>query len=172
MSPRLDFIPSTAQAMLVKGTSIWARAIQRATGSPYSHVAFAFEGRTYEWDFGGFCSRPIAQYAWAYDLFDIGGMTPERSQLLRRWCLANRGAPYDYGKVLGQGFELIFHWAGLRRLVDSKRAMSCAECFSAALAIPGIDICVGCDETVITPALISRDPLLTFAYSVPAYQGI
>lgn len=165
----MKYIPSVAQAMLVKGTSLWARAIQRATNSPYSHVGFAFEGRTYEMDFGGFYSRDLETYAWDYDLFDIQGMDEGRSFQLRKDCLLNRGTRYDYGKVLGQGIELFFHYAGVRRLIDSKSAMSCAEWFQARL-LP-FEICLACDQTVVSPALIAKDPVLSYAASVPAYKG-
>lgn len=167
MSPGF-YIPSVTQLMLVNGTSPWGRLIQRLTQSPYSHVCFAYEGRTYEMDFGGFYSREIEKYAWAYDLYDIEGMDEQKSRLLKRWCLLHRKSPYDYGKVIGMGLELMSHATGWRSILDSKRAMSCAEYVCNGLTVVSNPL-VGCGQETATPALIGRDPLLRFVQSVPAY---
>lgn len=159
-----------AQLILVKGTSPIAWLIQRATGSPYSHVGFLIDGMTYEQDLG-FVSRPIDEYGWPYDLFSIEGMTPEKSEALRVWCLANRHTPYDYGKVLGMGLDTLLvlkHLVGWRSLLDSKAAMNCAEWCWQGMCSQGIS-CARPLAT-ITPLEISQDPAVKFVRSYAARE--
>lgn len=148
--------PTLAQVILVKGTSLWARAIQHATSSPYSHVGFLIRGRTYEMDFGGYYSRPIGTYAWGYDLYGIYGMTEEKTRTLEQWCLSCRDVPYDVGKIIGQGLELLLHWAGIRSLLDSKRALTCAEFVCEGMRIVGLETQVPQDQA--TPSSVALDP--------------
>jgi hypothetical protein len=165
----MRLFPPVAMLMLVKGTSPWSYLIKRATQSPYSHVCFAIAGLTYEMDFGGYYSRPVEKYAWAYDLYEIEGMTAAKSMVLRDWCTTHKGAPYDYGKVFGQGLDILFHVTGFRSLLDSKRAMSCVEwCCDGLEAVQNPLVC---SQAVAYPSTIGADPRVKFSMSVEAYAS-
>ena len=116
-----------ARLMLVKGTGLISWLIKRETGSIYSHCCWLIGDRTFEIDRGGFSSSPLVGYPLPYDLFTVDGLDENNAVLLQRWCLAHKDAHYDYGKVLGQGLDLILHVSGFRSILNSKRAMSCAE---------------------------------------------
>lgn len=148
-----------AQLILVEGTSIVSWLIKRATQSPYSHSAFVIDGLTYEIDLGGFYRRDIRRYPWKYDLYNVQGMTPDRSTALRDWCWANRKRPYDMGKVLGQGIEIFWHITGIRSVLDSERALSCTEWIYEGLKHVGI--LLSKPQAYLTPVDISRDPLVS-----------
>jgi hypothetical protein len=145
-----------ALLILVRGTSLWARAIQKATASPYSHVGMVIAGMTYEFDYGGFYSRPLATYAWSYDLYAIRGMDPERTEACQKWWNDHRKAPYDYGKVLSQGLELVFHWTGFRPIIDSDKAFSCSEAVGECLQ--AVELPLEVSPKSLVPGDIPWDP--------------
>jgi hypothetical protein len=153
--------PSTqlAYLMLVKGTSPWAHVIQKVTQSPYSHVCFAIGGMTFEMDFGGWYSRPVANYAWAYDAYGMKGMTQERTETIRRWWKARRWARYNYGHVLAQGATIIYHHLTQSKdLLHPEASYSCAQAVCDSAEEAGLIFQKG--EGAITPADISKDPLV------------
>lgn len=150
--------PLHAKLILVQGTSIASWFIKRATQSPHSHVGLVIGGLTYEMDFGGFFSRPIESYPWPHSLHEIDGMTAERTQIILRRCLLFKGARYDYGKVLGQGFEIFLAALRVRPVLDCQASLSCAEGTIAALEAAGYEFTVG--QACATPASISKEKFI------------
>lgn len=147
-----------AKIFLVRGNSVISWFIKKATGSPYSHIGFIIDGRTYEMDFGGFISRELDTYAWPIDIYDINGVTEEETSLLKSWCLMHKYTPYDYGKVIGQGIDILLHVSGFRSILDSKKAMSCAEFVDRGLFFIEKKLEADCDKA--TPASIYSDKLI------------
>lgn len=84
-------------------------------------------------DIGGFRSRALADYPWSYDLFKIKTFPESRVDEFRRWCDSHVRTPYDYGCVLAQGLAVVMHCCRLVRVLDNRRAMSCAEFVQAGL---------------------------------------
>jgi hypothetical protein len=147
--------------MLVKGTSWLSRAIQTATKSPYSHVAFMMGDITYEADSpGGVQSRYVKGYPWPYDLYRIDGLDADKAVSLHGWCTEQlcKNPGYDYGKVIGLGLDMLLHACGFRSLLDSQRTFTCSEFICDGLHSVGIELKVG--QAMATPASISRDPLI------------
>jgi hypothetical protein len=146
------------KVILVKGTSLISRAIKKVTNSEYSHCGLVFGNMTIEADYGGVQSRDLRTYPWPYDVYTVSGMTEQKSALVYYWAEKQIGKPYDYGKVIGLCFELLFHYSRIRSLLDSKNAFCCSEFICDALAVAGIKLVPG--EEVSTPASISLDPSL------------
>lgn len=146
---------ANAKLILVQGTSIASWLIKRATQSPYSHVGLVIGGLTYEMDFGGFHSRPVESYPWPHSIHEIDGMTPEKTRIVLRRCLMFKDARYDYGKVLGQGFEIFLAAVGIRSILDCQAALSCTEITIAALEAAGYQFAVG--QACATPASVSKE---------------
>lgn len=167
METLLRRVPVRSYIMLVRGTSIMAKAIQKATGSPYSHCGFVFTAldkqgslvaHTVEADVGGVLTRPFDTYPWKADLFYLPDMTVEQEALLRKWALSKLGTPYDYGKVIGTGLNLLFKWAWARPLLDCRKAFHCAEFVQAGLELVGHKL--DTPETEITPARLCQEKSL------------
>lgn len=141
--------------ILVKGNSFVSKIIKRVTDSEYSHCGFLFGNTTVEADYGGVQVRDISTYPWPYDVFEINGMTWDKHYQLNKWCAAQIGKPYDYLKVIGLFAEIMFHYSGVRSLLDSKTAFCCTELISQGLDVIGLSLN---KSLSLTPQSLSLDP--------------
>ena len=144
--------------LLVKGNSFVSKIVKSITKSEYSHCGFLFGTTTVEADFGGVQVRYIGNYPWPYEVREIKGMTWDKHYALHKWCLSQLGKPYDYMKIIGLFFELVFHFSRLRSLLKSKNAFHCSEFVAEGLRHVGLDL--GTATEVMTPSSISCASLL------------
>lgn len=137
---------------------MWARAVQRATQSPYSHCAFAIGDWTYEADVGGVQSRVLSTYSWKYDMFGVEGMDDHTTAMLHVWCRETLRSGYDYGKVFGMALDHLFGVSFFRPLMYHRGLWQCAEYVVAGLRY--VDRSLKVPQEDAKPYLLLREPRL------------
>lgn len=115
--------------LLFKGKGIISKLIQKFTHSPYSHAAIYYKDNLLiESDWGGVQTSGIStKYHDAdYDVFRYDkkvSMKQKKNAL--RFAKSQLGKGYDYGGLLGIGFDILFHKK--RNPFDSKIKYWCSE---------------------------------------------
>jgi hypothetical protein len=141
----------------VKGSSLIARVIQRASKSEYSHCAFIIDSLIYEADWFGVTTKFVAEYNWSYDKYKIKNIDPIQVKKLIRFCNSKLGVRYDYGKAIGLFIWAIFNWPWPDRLLNHRKALTCWEFVWDALKEIGLEM--QCSYEHGYPGCIAHDPL-------------
>jgi uncharacterized protein YycO len=140
-----------------KGKSIISRIIKVFNWSEYSHIAWIDEdfSGVEAWHRGGVSNfaTPSQNHTpgTPVDLFTVPGETPQQTEMIRAFLLAQVGKKYDYAGVIG--FLLRSH------RLQRKNKWFCSELVAEAYAQAGLPL-LNMPSYMIYPGMLAASPRL------------